>query len=233
MENFLATLVFLLPGFLLYFWIQSFGVNPVVKHSSIELTAISALLWLPVSVSTLAVYNGIFFLAHKMFSKMPYPIWTLDQLQNKSGNLLFLVIFLLLSVLVSFVFGALWSKFIFPFQLKIINKVRKWRGITNLSKTAAVWDEVFLKNEPQVVEYGKIGEEEKSIIGEIEKVSRTFEPEKNLYLRYITRYTELVKKYEIPVSNVFLDTKTGIYIKIYDSEQIISALKKEGIIPSD
>lgn len=57
MDSLLGTIVFILPGFLAYFWLQSFGITPVTKHSSGELTAISALLWLPVSFVTLLIYN--------------------------------------------------------------------------------------------------------------------------------------------------------------------------------
>ena len=223
MENFLSTVVFILPGFLLYFWIQSFGINPVVKHSTIELTAISALLWLPVSVSTLAVYNGLLY-----FSRiMEFPVWSIEELQNVSGNLLFLTSFLILSVFVSFAFGVLWSMFLYPIHLKIINCVRKLRGVAEFSKTPSVWDEVFLKNEPQVVEYGKIGEEEKSIKGEIEKVSRPFEPDRNIFLRDIDFYTNLIHKHKIPVSRTFIDTRTGTYVKIYDSKKIKEAICSE------
>ncbi|AQZ47419.1 hypothetical protein B5S25_13365 [Paenibacillus larvae subsp. pulvifaciens] len=57
MENFISTLVFILPGFLMYFWIQSFGINPVMKHNPGEMGAISALLWFPVSLLTVLTYN--------------------------------------------------------------------------------------------------------------------------------------------------------------------------------
>ena len=59
LDSFIGTIVFLLPGFLMYFWIQSFGINPVVKHSATEMGAISALLWLPVSLLTIIIYNWI------------------------------------------------------------------------------------------------------------------------------------------------------------------------------
>ncbi|MCT8138652.1 hypothetical protein H1D32_13410 [Anaerobacillus sp. CMMVII] len=180
MENFLATVVFLLPGFLMYFWIQSFGVNPVVKHSSIELTAISALLWLPVTVATLTLLN----LSILVINNIPVLelIWTLEDLQRLSGNLIFLLIFLSLSVLVSFVVSVFYTKYIFKFQLKVINKVRNWRGVADLSNTSSVWEEIFLKNDTMVVEIGKIDSEDKSQIGCIMKASRPFEPERHLVL---------------------------------------------------
>ncbi|WP_269082435.1 hypothetical protein [Aneurinibacillus tyrosinisolvens] len=44
MDAFISTVVFIVSGFLAYFWLQSLGVNPVVKHTVPEFTAISALL---------------------------------------------------------------------------------------------------------------------------------------------------------------------------------------------
>lgn len=222
MENFITTLVFLLPGFLLYFWIQTFGVNPVVKHTSIEVTAISALLWLPVSYSTLKIYNFIINFSNSNHLK----IRTLNELQELTGDLSFLILFLFLSIIVSFAFAVIWSKWLFNVHLKIVNIIRKWRGAASFSKTPSVWDEVFLKNEPQVVKFSKIGEKQ-SIIGEIEKVSRTFEPEKNLYLYDVEYYTKLVEKHKIPVTRTFIDTRTGTYVQLYDSRSVKEAIDSE------
>lgn len=43
-------------------------------------------------------------------------------------------------------------------------------------------------------------------------------------------YSDLIEKYNIPVSNIFIDTKSGIYIKIFNSSKIISAIDKEETI---
>lgn len=225
MDSFISTIVFLLPGFLLYFWLQSFGINPVVKHSPVELTAISALLWLPVSATTLLLYN---LLVH-VLNTIPKvnQIWNLTDLQTGSRSILFLVVFLLLSTVVSFIMGVLWAKWGVAVQSKIINKVRSWRGVAEYSRNASVWDEVFMANEPQVVEIGKIEKvDETGMIGSINKVSRTFEPER-LSLDEVQYFTDLVKTHSIPVSNIYFDIKAGIYIKIFDKDEIRNAQLKE------
>ncbi|WP_213397296.1 DUF6338 family protein [Virgibacillus pantothenticus] len=223
MTNFLATVVFVLPGFLLYFWIQLFGVNPVVRHNTIQVTAISALLWLPVSVIVISILNGVSIL----FNFEARTISTLKDLEDTSGNLYYLTTFLLLSVLVSFIIAALWSKYIYSaFHLRLVNKVRKWRNAAEYSETPSVWEEVFLKNEAQVVEVGKIGDSHVEV-GEIKKASRTFEPDRNLYLSDQKYYKDLIKKYDIPVSSTFVDTRTGIYVKVYESKLIKKAIEKE------
>ncbi|MGE6576256.1 DUF6338 family protein [Paenibacillus xylanexedens] len=221
MENFIGSIVFILPGFLMYFWIQSFGVNPVVKHSPGEFTAIAALLWLPTSFVTLLLYNGVVY-ALRFFLNVDV-VWSLDALKLKSNDIRFLVLFLLLSVAVSFVMSWIWAVKIYPTHLKIINKVRAKRGAADFSKNASVWDEIFTSSDTQVVEIGKINKEGDAIVGCIRKASRTFEPERYLSLDDIDYFTKLVKYRRITVSQILYDTKAGTYIKIFDPDDIIKA----------
>lgn len=147
-------------------------------------------------------------------------VWSLDVLKGKSNNIIFLVIFLILSVVVSFFMGWVWAKWIQPFQMKLINKVRKQRGVASFSDNSSVWDEVFGKDDEQVVEIGKINKEEDPIIGSITKASRTFEPERYLNLEDVDFFTDLVKEHKIPVRQILYDAKTGVYIKIFDPDGI-------------
>lgn len=224
MDSFIGTVVFILPGFLVYFWIQSFGINPVVKHSPIELTAISGMLWLPVSLITIWIYNIL-------QNKFPWfyisgGIYDLLQLKESSVNIKFLTIFLVLSVLISYIFSIAWSLLGYPLQRMSINLVRTMRKTAKLSKTSSVWDEVFLGGDPQVVGIQKLDKpEDTTIIGCIEKASRTFEPERNLVLNDVEFFTNLVKEYEVPVESVFIDTKSGTLIKVYHPKAIERAQK--------
>lgn len=223
MEELLSTIVFLLPGFMMYFWLQSFGINSVVKHTSIELTAISALLWLPVASISLFLHNLIFVQENALTFIMSF-----ENIQALLlGSLDQLLLFIIVSALVSFIIGAIWAKWGYILQLGAINLIRKWRGIAELSKTPSVWEEVFLKNKPQVIEFGRLGDEKNTIVGEIDKVSRPFEPDKNIYLRDMDYYPDLIERYKIPVSNIFIDTKSGTYIKIFSSKDIVAAISKE------
>ncbi|RVT67690.1 DUF6338 family protein [Niallia taxi] len=227
MDTFLGTLVFLLPGLMLYFWLQSFGINPVVKHNPAEFSAVAVLLWFPVSLSAILVFNLFVTVANAISSFEP--IWTTEGLKTASGDFLFLILFLGSSLVISFLFGLVWAKWIHQqLFMRIINKVRKSRGIAPLSRTPSVWDEVFLNNDVQVVEIGKIDKSsEPGYIGEIKKASRTFEPERNIYLNEIQFFTELVEKHSIPVVNIFFDTKSGMYVKIFDAEEIKNAQLKD------
>jgi hypothetical protein len=217
MDAFLGTLVFLLPGLMLYFWLQSFGINPVVKHSTAEFTAVSVLLWIPVSIAALCFFNLLI-----KFQIINYgTIWDTKELKLISGDFNFLLIFLGSSLIISFLCASVWAKWLHQkCYVDLINLIRKWRGAAPLSKSASVWEEVFLKNDSQVVQVGKVDGTNEIFIGEIKKASRTFEPERNILLNEISFFTDLVKRHEIPVENIFMDTKTGMYIKVFDPKEI-------------
>lgn len=225
MENFIGSIVFVLPGFLMYFWIQSFGINPVVKHTPGEFTAIAALLWLPTSFITLLIYNGAIFVS-QFIGKVDF-VWSLDSLKDKSNNITFLFFFLLLSVIVSFIMSWVWAVKLYPLHMKLINTVRNKRGAASFSKNPSVWDEIFTNNDSQVVEIGKMNKEGEPVIGCIRKASRTFEPERYLNLDDIEFFTDLVTRHTIPVSQIIYDTKAGTYIKIFDPTEIINAQVKD------
>jgi len=198
--------------------VQAFGVNPVTKHNPAEFTAISALLWLPVSLITILFYNFVIKISQIIIKAKP--IWTVDDLKNMSGSFLFLFAFLIISLIISFIISVLWAKWGHKYSQKVINKVRIWRGTAPFSNTPSVWDEVFGNNNPQVVEIGKIDRPGESMIGCIKKVSRPFEPERNICLEEVEGWTNYIKENEVPIENIFYDTKSGTYVKIYDITNI-------------
>ncbi|MDQ7094221.1 hypothetical protein REC12_11535 [Desulfosporosinus sp. PR] len=222
MDNFLGTLVFLLPGVLAYFWLQAFGINPVVKHTPGEFTAVAALLWLPVSFGTLLLYNWAVVNVH-YFSGVK-PIWIIKDLLNASGSLVFLTAFFMLSLVVSFFISAIWAKWGYRILLVLINTIRKWRGVAAFSKGTSVWETVFLNNDDQYIEFGRLDIPEKAIVGRITKASRPFEPERNLFLDKTANVRKIIDEYEIPITNIFIDTKTGLYIKILDKNSVDGAM---------
>ena len=225
MDNLIGTLVFLLPGFLAYFWLQAFGLNPVVKHTPAEFSAVAALLWLPVSLLTLLSYNTLI----EVFQLGTYfaSVWTINDLSKATSSIKFIAVFTLLSTIISLILSIVWSLWGYSLLLRFINQVRTWRKIANYSVSPSVWDEVFLKGNPQVVEVGKIDKPESKLVGCIKKVSRPFEPERNLFLEEIDFFSYLVTEYNIPVSSIFVDIKSGTYIKIFNAKSIHEAQLRE------
>ncbi|WP_058301774.1 hypothetical protein [Gorillibacterium timonense] len=217
MDNLLSTIIFVLPGFMMYFWIQMMGVTPVVKHSTIEFGALSALAWFPVVFSSLGIMN----------TYLQKPIMTIQGVNAASSDLSFLLQFMAISVATSFFLSAIYVKFGYPLQLNVINAVRNIIGKAKLNKSPSVWEEVFNVNAPAVVGITKIGLNEPEMVGSLINFSRPFETRKAIKLEYVQYVTMVVKKYEVPVSEIYSDIESGNSIFIYDYGKYLEADEKE------
>lgn len=144
MADFLSTFVFIIPGIMAYFWLQAFGLNPSVKHTAPELSGIAAMLWLPVSFITLLVLN-----VWSYFDKIDFlsvdKVWTVEAFNKATLDIKYLVLFLFVNFVVSFLICWIWSLWGHNFLRTIINHVRKSRGIATMSSSASVWEEFFIK----------------------------------------------------------------------------------------
>ncbi|MFB9274464.1 DUF6338 family protein [Cohnella cellulosilytica] len=224
MDSFVGTMIFVIPGFFMYFWMQAFGMNPVVKHTPVEFTTVSALLWIPVSVATLLFHNTLYYILS--WSEKINQVWTINEMVKAAQKPEYLLWFLLLSVPVSYIFSALWVLYGMKKLRDVTNYVRNKKGLADLSEHTSVWDELFLKKEAQIVEIGKIDKPESALIGELGKVSRTFEPER-ISLNHVDYVTRIVREKKVPVDKVFVDVKSGTYVKIFDSEKFQIAQNEE------
>ncbi|MEC0105365.1 hypothetical protein P4H27_00265 [Paenibacillus taichungensis] len=215
MENLISTIVFVLPGFMLYFWIQMMGVNPVVKHTTIEFGALSAIAWFPVVISSLYIM-GLY----------RTPISNLDELTKASKEIWFLVEFMALSVVVGFIIACLYVWILYPMQVGLVNVARRISKKAKLSLASSVWEEVFLRNDRQVVGVAKLGSMKPDMIGSMHKVARPFEPKRAFKLLYMDHCKLIVEKYEVPIKEIFTDIDSGVNIFIYDIKEYELADKK-------
>ncbi|QOS89240.1 hypothetical protein [Peribacillus sp. JNUCC41] len=234
MAEFLSTFVFILPGIMAYFWLQAFGLTPSVKHTAPELSGIAALLWLPVSFGTLLVLNawGAVFKNGPLSVKR---VWTVENLNTATSDIQYLVLFLFLSFVVSFLICSLWSLWGNDILHMLINKIRKLRKIAPLSSSTSVWEEFFIKvNEDEkekeaVYIVYKIDKPEEKIIGSMAKASRPVETDKGLVLEKTNEWKESINKhYDYEVKRVFVDTKSGMVIEEIDHRNL-----KDKAIPED
>ncbi|CAN7273342.1 hypothetical protein [Paenibacillus sp. LjRoot56] len=235
MDNLIGTIVFLLPGLLLYFWLQSFGVNAVVKHNPSEFTAYVVLLWFPVSMITLLIFNCLVALT-RVFTTSNFYVVSIDDLKIATNDFRFIISYILLSVIVSYLFGVYWSVWGNKFLREVlINKVRKKRNVAPYSEYPSVWDEVFLKNELQIAEIGRIDKPDNpGLYGCIDKASRPFESERHLFLESIQGFNKkFIEDHSIPVTHSFYDVKSGSYVKLYDVEITIERLAREGYLSQE
>jgi hypothetical protein len=221
MEQFIATLIFTLPGLMCYFWFQWFGINPSQKHNTFEMLGISALLWIPVSVLTLITYNIIVLLSRIDYVDLQY-IRNVDDLQSLIQTFGFILFFIIASVFFSYLLARIWSRKIHGKLIDHINKIRVKNGISAFSKSPTVWEEVFVKHSAKVLEITKLDKQEEKIIGCMEKASRPLEPERNLVLNDVDFFTKIIARYhdKVKVDHVFIDTKAGLMIKVFNPDDI-------------
>jgi hypothetical protein len=220
MAEFISTFVFILPGIMAYFWLQLFGLNPSVKHTAPELSGISALLWLPVSFSTLMLLN-LYSTVNISNNLTVDTVWTIEDLNSATSDIKYLMLFLTVSFFVSFFVCWVWGLWGYNLVRIAINKVRKTRKIAALSSSQSVWEEFFIKiedpdkNEKEAVYMiYKIDKPEEKIIGTMTKVSRPLEIDRSLVLEETEEWKESVEKhYDFDVKRVYIDTKTGMVVK--------------------
>lgn len=216
MESFIGSIVFILPGFFMYFWIQFMGVNPVMKHSTIEFGALSVVAWFPVSAITLGIMAS-----HRQF------INNLDELSKQSSNIGFLTEFVLISIVISFVLSAVYALYLYPKLLWLVNKVRLMNEKATLDKNSSLWEELFLNNNTKVYGIQKIGSDSIELIGNVIKTSRPFENKRGFNFSNIEYCTSIVFKHNVPIDSTFVDIDSGIYVHIYNYDEFKKAQEKQ------
>lgn len=243
MGDFLSTFVFILPGIMAYFWLQAFGINPSTKHSAAEFTGIASLLWLPVSFITLLLLN-VWGKLVKVNILSVETVWTLESLNHATTDIRYLLLFLCLSFIVSFVVCWFWSSWGNELLRNKINYVRKSRKIAPLSSSASVWEEFFIRIDEQtdvsketkndrdeekrivgktaVYIIHKIDNPEKFIAGSMTKASRPLESDKSLVLEDTQEWHDSIRNdYDFKIKRTYVDIKTGMVVKEIDHENPI------------
>ncbi|WP_246041997.1 hypothetical protein [Robertmurraya kyonggiensis] len=221
----MSLIIFSLPGLITYFWLQMFGINPVVKHTTTEMVGLTALLWAPTTLFTVLVYDGLFLLLNLIFRALKVNlsflnldlILSLKDLTYLSNNLLFLFYYLILSLIFSFTVAYIWSKYLYIRVLEIINKVRIQRKIIKLSEDPTVWESFFYRLEEQkeaqlIVEIYKIDNPVEKICGPVIRMSRPFETEKSLIIDTSKGWDIAHAFYNYEITRSYVDTKSGLII---------------------
>lgn|SRR5690625_483567 len=219
MEAFLSLIIFTFPGLVAFFWIQLFGVTPTVKYQGTEMLALCAILWIPINIMVLGVYNA-FSLIYNCISQQNelFFIYDFETLNNLSSSFIFILYYVISSTLFSYLLARVITGQLYDHALDKINKIRKGNQRAPLSKYASVWDASFSKDIPQVIKIMKIDKEEPFDIGEIKNISRTYEEERNIVLIRTDIWRKIDALYDLDVEAEFFDIKAGIKIIVYNSE---------------
>ncbi|KAB2419288.1 MULTISPECIES: hypothetical protein [Bacillus] len=217
MEQFISIIIFSLPGLLAYFWLQLFGLNPTVKHTPTEMIGLSALLWVPITGLTIISYNVFVYI----FNIPVMNITSVEDIRILSNQLLFLMFFVFLSTIFSFLIAYVWGRSLYKLVLNLVNKVRVQRKTSMLSEDTSVWDSFFFtleqeEEQPMIVEMYKIDKKEEKIYGAVIRMSRPFETERSLVLDQSKQWEESHKYYQYPVKRSYVDVKSGMVVNELD-----------------
>ncbi|PEJ69445.1 hypothetical protein [Bacillus wiedmannii] len=217
MEQFISIIIFSLPGLLAYFWLQLFGLNPTVKHTPTEMVGLSALLWVPITGLTIISYNVFVYI----FNIPVMNITSVEDIRILSNQLLFLLFFVILSAIFSFLTAYVWGRNLYKLVLNLVNKVRVRRKTSMLSEDTSVWDSFFFtleqdEEKPMIVEMYKIDKKEEKIYGAVIRMSRPFETERSLVLDQSKQWEESHKYYQYPVKRSYVDVKSGMVVNELD-----------------
>ena len=225
MENFIATSIFILPGVMAYFWLLTLGQTPPVKHSTSEFTGIAALLWLPISGTTLLFLNGWAKVVGNYGYLSVKGAWTIPELKTATADFLYLFLFMLLSALFSFLICSLWVIIGVKVQMKAVNWMRRKIGLANMSTSPSSWEKFFIsydkeieKEKQLVLHISKIDKPEVFVVGSPSNVSRVNETDRGLILEKVDEWTEAIQYFEFKTKRAFLDVKSGLLVKELDPE---------------
>ena len=232
MEQFISIIIFSLPGLLAYFWLQLFGLNPTIKHTPTEMVGLSALLWVPITGLTIISYNAVVYI----FNIPVMNITSVEDIRILSNQLLFLLFFVILSAIFSFLIAYVWGKSLYKLVLNLVNKVRVKRKTSILSEDTSVWDSFFFsleqeEEQPMIVEMYKMDKPDERVYGAVIRMSRPFETERSLVLDQSKEWERAHKDYQYPFKRSYVDVKSGMVVNELDYSNPKISINHEAVEP--
>jgi len=220
MDQFLETLIFILPGLFGYYWLQVLGQTPSQKYNNFEMLSISTLLWVPIVTIFLLIHN---FILCKIKGLKVIALNNTGEIIEATNNFKFVIYFLISTIIIGFIVALIWV-YLSKCVLSLTNVIRKkWLNYAELSKGTSVWEEIFNVYGPKVVEIAKLDKPEISIIGSLTKSSRALELERCISINEVDYFTKLVQKKKPAISHIFIDLKAGLMIKVFNWDDIKKA----------
>lgn len=202
-----------------------FGVSPSVKREGVEFATITAMLWIPITLFTLFPYVCFY-----KFVKNKNVLTKISDLVDLADNPVFLLYFVVTTVIISFLVAKIYVIKIHPFLLDMINETRKNNNIAPFSKHSTVWNETFLKNEPMTIQL--ILSNGEKIIGLVSKAPRESEGTRDLvvnenieFLEENLKWSTFIEDNNISVERNFIDGNSGSLVRIYNNAEVEEALQ--------
>lgn len=217
MDTLLAYILLLAPGLIAILINERVGSHPSAKYTNIEKLVIAVLFSIPVLI------GNLFLLALKEGSLEAANI---TKLQTEIKSLSGLVLYMFSSLLMAYVVCGCWNGFVKKeFAIKLINKFRKSNNKAELNEGNLVWEDAFHGEESQAV---KVILKDAKVYGSPINMSESISEERCLLLADSKKVEDIVTKYNVPVDRVYVDTKSGVAVVIYNANEFNKAIEIEG-----
>lgn len=202
-ENVIAIVLFILPGFFTFFWNEHLSSSKSIEQKT-ELEKSTEILLFAIPT----VYIALVIM--KCFG---YKIDGFQSLENASKHFNFITFYFLISIPISFICSFFWVTFFRNWLSLIINKHRvtyKKGSITSLS----VWEETLNLGNNRIAFVYKIGEAEKGEWGILESGNKPSDPNREISL-IGTIEVEKIDKSRLTEERTYINTLSQVVIKTY------------------
>lgn len=211
MENLLAYILLLVPGLIIILINERIGLHPSAKYTNIEKTVMAVLFSIPV-----LIFNLLFMAFINSNWNAATINFLLDEIKTVKG----LLIYSASSSLWLYIVCCFWHDYLKKnFVVSFINQVRNTEGKSSLGD-GLVWEDAFHGREPQAV---MVLLKDEKLYGSPVNGSENISDERCLYLSDSKIVQDIVTKYNVPVDKVYVDTKSGVAVKIYDRDKFKEA----------
>jgi len=198
----LNTLLYIVPGLMAYFWLEKFGRTPARQLSSLEQTALTAILWFPTMILSVSIMH-FFGLRIPNFDTVQY-----------GKTALLMALFLFICAFSSLIIAFLWAWILHRCHHQFVNWIRKrLLHLSELTQEPTVWDAFFKTDgSARVLRIKNVGSTE-CVIGEIANGPRILSGESSLILQQQDYWSRIVNKEDVRVDRVYINTNVGIMIE--------------------
>jgi len=212
LENLLAYILLLAPGLVVMLINERAGSHPASKYTNTEKIVMAVLFSVPVFILNLVLLG---FKNRNIGEASATGL--LIEIQSL-GNLLF---YSITSILFSFLVCLCWHTFVKrELVVDFINKLRKTGDKAEVNEGNLVWEDAFHGAERQAV---RVTIKDARFYGSPVNMSEIISDERCLLLDDSEIIRDIVERYNIPVKKVYVDTKSGVAVEIFDSNKFVEA----------
>jgi hypothetical protein len=203
LSKILPALTLLLPGVISLYFIDRIEQSKKKERDATERLIYILISGIIPSISSILLLN--------LFFGEPYSI---EAAANNMTKISYLLLFILVGTLLSYIWSIIFVKAIRPFAYYVINDTRKGRKLSKL-KNESVWGQYFDSEENSIVYVYHITNPTQGTWGIINSASEPHEEDRDI--RLIGSKEIEKKKHKLKVvKDTFIDVKTGIVIESYE-----------------